>query len=321
MTKIFDAHFDLLSEITSQRNMGNRKVFEKDFYPNLKKGGIKFLIASIYLEGHQLRNPFYYAMEQIGNLYEEIRESPELLSLIKNKEDLESCLNSNRIGIILSFEGAEPLLKPQDLYVFYELGVRLVGLTWSRRNIYADGCDFKEGLKKGGLTKAGYELLNIAKELGVIIDISHLSDEGLEDLLEENLPLIASHSNANSLTPTPRNIKDKYLDQLREKDFFLGVNGAHFIITRDGESSSPEDYRAHISYLVDKLGPHKVGIGLDLCNCLNIFASPNASGFDVIKDHSQAQDLIECLKKELDLALVEKLALTNLYEFIKRHLP
>ncbi|NLY72446.1 MAG: hypothetical protein GX079_01960 [Tissierellia bacterium] len=321
MTRIFDAHFDFLSEITSQRNMGNTKVFEKDFYPNLKKGGIKFIVASIYLQDHLLRNPFYHAMEQIGYLHEELRESPELISLIRTKEDLESCLASDKIGIILSFEGTEPLLKPQDLYTFYELGVRLMGLTWSRRNIYADGCDFTEGLKKGGLSKKGFELIDVAKKLGVIIDISHLSDEGLEDLLELDIPLIASHSNAYSLTPTPRNLKDRYLDKLSKKDFFLGVNGAQFIITRDGKSSSPEDYRAHTKYLVNKLGPDKVGFGLDLCDCLNVFSSPNAVPTDVIGDHSQAQELIECLEEEFEPALVEKLALTNLYDFLKKHLP
>ncbi len=321
MTDIFDAHFDLLSDISHKRNQGRKQVFESDFYDKLKTGGVKYLIASIFLEKHQLNNPFYYAMEQIGYLYQEIRESPELLMLIKSKKDLEACKNSKKIGLILSFEGAEPLLKAQDLYTFYELGVRLLGLSWSRRNIYADGCDYREGNKKGGLTSKGFELVEIARSLGMPIDVSHLSDEGLEDIIALDIPFVASHSNANSITPTPRSLKDKYLDLLKDRDFMLGVNGAHFIITRDGVNADFQDFAVHTDYLIKKLGEDKVGIGLDLCNCLSVFAPADSSKGDVIYDHSSAQELILHLEKTLGSQINEKVAWKNWYNFMMRHLP
>ncbi|HZK09932.1 MAG TPA: membrane dipeptidase [Clostridia bacterium] len=322
MIPLFDAHFDLLSEISFKRKQGKSHVFRDDFYPRFKKGGVKIVIASIYLQGHELNQPFYYAMEQLGFFYEELRESPELLMLIRTKEDLALCQASDKIGLLLSFEGAEPLLKPRDLYVFYELGVRLLGLSWSRRNIYADGCDFVQGpSKKGGLSPAGHELMELAHKLGIIPDVSHLSDEGLEDIIRLDIPLIASHSNANSITPTPRSLKDKYLDILRKKDFGLGVNGAHFIISRDEKTSSIEDFIAHMDYLIKKLGQDKVGLGLDLCSCLSVFKGDEIIKPEVIAHHGQAQQLLGALEDKFGPEITQKIAFDNWYNFFSRHLP
>lgn len=320
MIPLFDAHFDVLSEISFQRNQGKTHVFKEEFYPLMKQGGVKIFIASIYLQEYQLKQPFYYAMEQIGCLYEELRESPELIMLIRSKKDLELCKASDKIGIILSFEGAEPLLKPRDLYVFYELGVRLLGLSWSRRNIYADGCDYKGQAKKGGLSLNGLKLMDYAKQLGILADVSHLSDEGLEDIIELGQPFIASHSNAHSLTPTPRSLKDEYLHILREKDFALGVNGAHFIITRDGKTSTAQDFVAHVDYLIEKLGEDKVGIGLDLCQCLGVFGRGPASEAEVIPHHGEAQELLGALEEKLGPEITRKVAFDNWYNFFYRHL-
>ena len=318
--KVFDAHFDFLGLIALRRNQGKTHVFKEEFYPHLKKGKVKFLIASLFLEGDQLNDPFYYAMEQIGSLYEELRESPELIMLIKTTEDLTACLNSDKIGILLSFEGAEPLRKPRDLTLFYALGVRLLGLSWSRRNIYADGCDFHDDLKKGGLSKLGFELIEYASKLGVIIDVSHLSQESFEDVLKLGIPFIASHSNAHTLTPSPRCILDKDLEILRNRDFCLGINGAHFILTRDKKTSSMEDYLAHLDYMVQKLGPDKVGIGLDLCDCLEHFGEPTPGEEDVIPIHSELPQLIEKIEERFGKEQAEKIAMDNWLNFFMKHL-
>lgn len=320
MIPLFDAHYDVLSEIALKRNQGKTHVFQTDIYPLLREGGVKIFIASLYLRGHQLHHPFYYAMEQIGSLYEELGESPELMMLIRDKNDLERCMASEKIGILLSFEGAEPLLKPRDLFVFYELGVRLLGLSWSRRNLYADGCDYNGDLKKGGLSRAGVELLEISKKLGILPDVSHLSDEGLEDIIGMNIPFIASHSNADTLTPTPRSFKDKYLSLLRQKDVVVGVNGAHFITTRDGKTCSPEDFLAHVLYLIDKLGEDKVGIGLDLCNHLSVFMDPDDKP-EVIAHHGESQKLLQLLEEELGPDVTRKVAFDNWYNYFARLLP
>lgn len=320
LMKVFDAHFDLLGLVALRRNQGKTHVFKEEFYPHLKKGRVKFLIASLFLEGDQLNDPFYSAMEQIGSLHEELRESPELIMLIKTKEDLSLCLNSDKIGILLSFEGAEPLKKTRDLILFHALGVRLLGLSWSRRNIYADGCDFEGNLKKGGLSKLGFELIELARELGIIIDASHLSQESFEDVLKLDIPFIASHSNAYTLTPSPRCILDKDLDILRDRDFCLGINGAHFILTRDKKTSSMEDYLAHLDYMIQKLGPDKVGIGLDLCDYLEHFGGPTPGEEDVIPTHSELPQLIEKIQAHFGKEQAEKIAMNNWLNFFKKHL-
>lgn len=317
--KVLDAHFDLLSLIAHRRNQGKTHVFEKELYPQLKAGHVKILVASLFLEGHQLQDPFYYAMEQIGCFYEELRESPELMMLIKSKDDLKECLATDKIGFLLSFEGAEPLKRPRDLVLFYELGVRFMGLTWSRRNAYADGCDYDAGLRKGGLSKLGLQLLEEAKKLGVIPDASHLSQESFEDLINLDMPFVSSHSNAYSLTPIPRSILDKDLDLLKDRDYCLGVNAAHFILTRDGETSSIADFVAHTDYLIKKLGPDKVGLGLDLCDCLDHFDGA-MSGADILAHHGELPALTQALVQHFGQEMAEKIAFDNWYNFLMRHL-
>ncbi|MGB4438382.1 MAG: membrane dipeptidase, partial [Sedimentibacter sp.] len=190
--------------------------------------------------------------------------------LIKNKEQLNKVVQENKIGIILSFEGLEPIGDDIGLLrIFNELGVRAAGLVWSRRNYVADGCSFspvEEG-QRGGLTKFGVQVVRKMEEMNMLIDVSHLNDEGFWDVVKfTNKPFIASHSDVRNIHGRMRNLTDEQIKAIAERNGVIGIN-AYKNIAGVKEGESPIKKLAdHIEYIVDLVGPNHVGYGFDLCN-------------------------------------------------------
>ncbi len=127
-----------------------------------------------------------------------------------------------RIGLMLSLEGVEQFgveLWPADL--FHELGVRMAGLTWNRRNAYADGAA-EEG---GGLSRLGRELVDRLVSLGVILDLAHASRGTFTDVIAQaaGAPLLCSHGGCRTVLDTPRNLDDDQLRALADAGGLFGL--------------------------------------------------------------------------------------------------
>ena len=153
---IVDGHFDLAMEVEIQRGYGRKKIIETDYLSKFIEGGFNLIVSSIFIDNKYLPEmALRKALNQIAALYEDIDESSHRLMLCRSYDDIKKAIKENKIGILISFEGVEPLYNDINLLrIFYELGVRGLGLTWSRRNFAADGCHFspvEEGTK-GGLT-------------------------------------------------------------------------------------------------------------------------------------------------------------------------
>ena len=107
-------------------------------------------------------------------------------------------------------EGAEPISDIDDLKYFTQMGIRTIGLTWNNENQYAFGVN-----KEGGLKKKGYDLINNMNDLGVSLDLSHLSEKSFNEAINEtSLIPIASHSNCYKLRRHNRNLKDYQLKKI-----------------------------------------------------------------------------------------------------------
>jgi membrane dipeptidase len=149
-------------------------------------------------------------------------------TLIKSKTDLEDLKeNNNQLGMILSLEGAVALERKLNiLSIFYELGIRNIGLTWSRKNLFAEGSSFTETNNKGeGLSKYGKDLVMQMDNLGMVIDVSHLNVKGFTDVTKLTAnPFIASHSNAHKLCPISRNLTDNQLMDIASANGVVGIN-------------------------------------------------------------------------------------------------
>ncbi len=191
--------------------------------------------------------------------------------VVRTTGELSECLESGVVSAILHFEGAEPIDTNLDaLEVFYQAGLRSLGLVWSRPNEFAHGVPFKFPCSPDtgpGLTGAGKELVRACNSLGILVDLSHLNEQGFWDVARiTDVPLVATHSNVYNLCEFTRNLTDRQLDAIRESDGMVGVNFGVYFLREDGgrDLDTPLDTIVrHVDYLVDRLGIDRVGFGSD----------------------------------------------------------
>ncbi|MBQ9565141.1 MAG: membrane dipeptidase [Synergistaceae bacterium] len=289
---IVDAHYDLLLDVFRLRRLGETRVIERFYLDDLRTAGVNVLICSLFIPSEYIPEAaLRVALCQIGNLHAEMRESPGRFALCRTAREARETVEKGQVALFLSFEGVDPLGPDlQLLDLFYELGVRLIGLTWSRRNFAADGCHFsplEEGTP-GGLTPFGVLLLKEAKRLRMIIDVSHLNDAGLDDVLRlYDGPVIASHSNSRALCPVARNLTDEQIRRLAERGGVVGLNNTTAFVVPNGPELIREAARRggryapptpqtgnaprwarlldHARHIVEVAGDGHLGLGLDLC--------------------------------------------------------
>lgn len=302
---IVDAHFDLLMEVDLRRKLGYRKVIETEFLPGIIKGGVSVIVCSLFIENQYLPElGLKKALDQISALYSEIKESPDKIQLCTSYNEILEAYENHRLAILLSFEGVDPLTNDLDLLpIFYKLGVRLIGISWSRRNFAADGSHYfqKDEGRKGGLTEFGVRLIQMAEDLNMIIDVSHLNDEGFRDVIERaRQPVIASHSNARQIASSMRNLTDEQIQALAATGGVIGMNGYNEFVADRYDYGDIDHLIDHIDHIVGLVGIEHVGVGLDICHFLTgINLKPAGNNrpetFDVIASHQDMLQLTEGL--------------------------
>lgn len=272
---VVDAHYDLLLDVFRARAHGEREVISRYYLDDLRTAGINVLICSLYVPDEYIPEmALRTAMAQIGCLHAEMRETPGLFSLCRTADEAAAAVRRGEVALFLSFEGIDPLGRDINLLsVFYELGVRFVGLVWSRRNFAADGCHFKpiaEG-RVGGLTSFGVSLMKEIERLGMAVDTAHLNDEGFDDVMRFfGGTVISSHTNCRSLCPAARNLTDDQIRRIAERGGVIGLNNMIHFVYANGASDVRDGKRwggllDHAKRIIEIAGPDHVGLGLDLC--------------------------------------------------------
>ncbi len=161
------------------------------------------------------------AISHLARLFRAERESGGKIRIARTAAELERNLDEGVFTMVLHFEGAEPLDTEGDaLEVFYQAGVRSLGLTWSRRNRFSEGVPFRFPSSPDvgdGLTDAGKQLVRDCNRLGIMIDLSHLNEKGFRDVAAiSDAPLVATHSNVHAISASARNLTDWQLDAIRD---------------------------------------------------------------------------------------------------------
>jgi len=318
---VVDAHYDLLSDVFRLRKRGERKVIERFYLEDVKTAGINVLICSLFTPDTYLPEAaLRHSLDQIGMLHCEMEESPGLFTLCRNATEVKKAVENGQVALLLSFEGIEPIGNDLVLLrVFYELGVRFVGLVWSRRNYAADGCHFttiREGTV-GGLTAFGVQLVEEAERLGMILDVSHLNDAGFSDVLEltknSKRPFIASHSNSRAVANVSRNLTDDQIMSLASRGGVMGLNNVTNFVYGNDKSAKVQDHALpppakipkgkprfeglfdHIRYVIGHVGPDHIGFGFDLCE----FDKPESErDLSVFPTYKHTTAFIERLDRE-----------------------
>ena len=164
------------------------------------------------------------AMSLAGAVLDEIQRHPDELQLCLSADDIVASKLAGKFGVLLSVEGGHAIEDSlEKLRSFYDLGVRSLTLTWNNNNGWADSC--ADAPRHRGLTPFGRDVIREMNKLGMLIDISHASDETFWQVLElSDAPIVATHSCARALTPAPRNLSDEQLRALAAAGGLCMVN-------------------------------------------------------------------------------------------------
>jgi membrane dipeptidase len=290
---MIDAHFDLTYEVQNRRERGKTRVIENDYLQQIRDGGFDLIVSAIFIHDYFLPEMgLRRALDQIACLHEEARESPGRFRLCTTVQQARQAREAGELAIFLSLEGADPLQNDIKLLrIFYELGVRGLGLVWSRRNYAGDGAFFSNRRtgQRGGLTPFGLELIEKAESLGMFVDVSHLNDEGFSDVLEvAKRPVIASHSNCRAITGSMRNLTDQQIEAIARNGGVIGMNSIDRFVHGDNGAATISHFIDHVDHIVNIAGIDHIGIGFDLCDSFNDYLQieKELPSKDVINTHA-----------------------------------
>ena len=268
-----DGHSDMLNDIYPRLLLGEKHVLKDYWLPKMRKGKIDTRVVALYSDAQYLPElALRRSLDLIAALYREL-EATQAAILCQSAEEIITAKKENKIGFILGMEGAEPLGMDSNLLnIFYMLGLRVLGLTHSLRTYLADGSFLttKNTGQPGGLSNIGIEFLERAQDLGILIDVSHLNDPGVWDVLKyTKSPIIASHSNCRALCDHPRNLTDEQIKAIANTGGVIGINACKVFVNYGDK----ENLLDHIDHLIKIGGTHAVGLGPDFADYLPQYMS------------------------------------------------
>jgi membrane dipeptidase len=259
---VIDLHFDLPMDLYEKRDRKN--VLETECLSELDAGNISAVGVAIYIEDRYLPAAgLNVALDQISRLYAET-ERCDRFAICKSYREIQKAREARKIALLITMEGAEPLGTDLDLLrVFYELGVRSIGLTHARSNAAGHGGIFAAtGSSTDGLTSFGRDLVRECERLGVIVDLAHINPAGFDEILSiTTKPPIVSHTNVRRYYDIERNISDAQIKMIGERRGVIGVNSV--LVSPREEESTMDRYIDHIEYVANLIGIDGVGIGFD----------------------------------------------------------
>ena len=261
--KVVDFHCDVLSKLWENpaRSFEDGPGLDVTL-DSMRKGGVALQVFAVFLSERYGRPTFERVMAQIEIFRKKIVE-PGAVSWLKWRSQVEEIRQSKekRWGL-LSIEGADGL--EGNLFytrLCYEMGVRFIGITWNHANWAADGVMEKRG---AGLTDKGREWIRLCEELGIILDVSHLSEAGFWELAElSSRPIIASHSNAYSVCSHPRNLTDEQIRAIIAMDGRIGLTFVPWFIRRGQVMVTPDDLLPHLEKICSLGGAAHIMFGSD----------------------------------------------------------
>ena len=259
---VVDAHCDTLTVLAQQkRTLDCRSVQGHLDLPRLRQGGVDVQFFAIFVGPENNMQPVSYTKEIITLFKEAMTKHSSQICHVKNYSDIQNALSSNRLCAVLTIEGGEAINGSIDqLEDYYRRGVRALTLTWNGRNELADGVGL--GREAGGLTILGRQVVQRMSEIGMIIDVSHISQPSFWDVLSEvKVPLAASHSNCYSLCSHPRNLTDEQVKAIAVRGGVIGVTYVPQFI--DPDCASLDRLLDHIEHLHKVGGISCIGLGSD----------------------------------------------------------
>ncbi len=331
---IADAHLDLLLELGYRElRFGETTTFARTWLPLLEAGGVGLQVCPVFVElERQPEGTLREALGQATCLIRAVRESSDRVVQVRTAADLDVVERSEKIGLMLSLEGVEQFgyeLWPAE--TFWELGVRMAGLTWNRRNPYSDGA-----AEDGGLSRLGRTLVDRFVELGVILDLAHASPGAFAEIISRanGAPVICSHAACRAVNDHPRNLTDDQLRSLADADGVFGLMLHPLAIGH--EARTLDRVVDHLEHAVGVIGADRVCLGGDFTTRLSQVLPPMpepadglmpkglepGAGIEGLKGPEDYPALLAAMSargwSDADVAAV---SCDNLLAFLRRSLP
>lgn len=301
--KVADMHCDTIAEIFySKRDKRDCDLRRNNLHIDLEKmvqGDYLVQNFAMFVSIKNYNNPLEHCLELIDLFYNELEINQDKIAIALSYEDILKNQSAGKLSAMLTIEeGGVTQGKLAHLRNFYRLGVRMLTLTWNYENgigypnfkwIEGEKPDFHNPNVVNGLTQFGIEFIHEMERLGMIIDVSHLSDAGFYQVLENTTkPFVASHSNARTICNHARNLSDDMIRKLAERGGVVGMNYCPSFLY---DIEKEEDAVGTIAAIVDNIkhiasvgGYECIGLGSDY-DGINIHHElPNASYLPLLAD-------------------------------------
>ncbi|MGM9604031.1 MAG: dipeptidase [Faecousia sp.] len=229
-------------------------------------------------------SPIVIFERELATIQREVDKNKRLISIAYSMADVEANREKGRMSAILTIEGPAGFdFDPALLENLHQIGFRITTLGWNESNVLTGS-----NVTGGGLTEKGIEYLREAQRLGMLVDVSHISDEGFWDIVDNTqAPIVASHSNSRALCGHSRNLTDDMFRAICQTGGVAGINQyADFL----GEAPTLDTVCDHIFHFMelDPTGRH-IALGGDLDGCEQL-----SQGFEGIQSYpALAQRLLE----------------------------
>ncbi|HEX3015396.1 MAG TPA: dipeptidase [Desulfobacteria bacterium] len=262
---IVDGHCDTIADyLLGYRDLTVRGLEGHVDLPRLRAGGVAVQFFACFVESkYKPAHVLERGLQLVEACRRLIDNNPNALTLLTGVDDIPKA--AQRTAVLISIEGGE-ILNGQAfmLSLLYRLGVRAMGLTWNYANALAGGV-----AEPGRLTAFGKQVVKEMNRLGMLVDVSHLSDPAFWDVVKvTEQPVIASHSCCRTLCAHPRNLTDQQIRAIAETGGVIGINFYTEFVT--GGEAGLADVIRHIDHICTLVGPDYVGIGSDFDGCLTV---------------------------------------------------
>ena len=223
---VLDSHCDTPSQILRLRDLSLDNDHAHVDFPKLKRGGVDGAFFALYVPGNlETEEAFEYSQRLLEGVERAVEANSSSVAFATDSAQAFSNKQEGRFSVFLGLENGSPIGNSFDrLKWFYDRGVRYVTLCHSSDNQICDSCASK--VKRwGGLSPFGKELVAEMNRLGILIDVSHISDASFYDVLKySDRPVVATHSCCRALCPHPRNMTDDMIRSLASAGGVIQIN-------------------------------------------------------------------------------------------------
>lgn len=215
-------------------------------------------------------NPLDQVMKTIAWFRHWIAQHPDEFVQVDGFADIAAAKAAGKLAVSFDLEGSKMLLEDVAMVEFYrDLGVRQMHLVYNRNNSVGGGCHDDDK----GLTAFGRDVVRAINRAGVIMDCSHNGERtSLDIMATSDKPVVFSHANARALVDHPRNITNRQIDACAATGGVIGINGIRLFL--DAKEDFAEPMARHIDYMVQRVGPDHVGLGIDISFNLGVDDHP-----------------------------------------------